>query len=65
MKQADKLADYLLDHARSDLDTDAATLLRRLGRIADVAREVVNAKNRDYQNAAYQELIDLIKGKAE
>jgi hypothetical protein len=65
MKQADKLADYLLDHARSDLDTDAAALLRRLGRIADVAREVVNAKNRDYQNAAYQELIDLIKGKAE
>ncbi len=65
MRQADKLADYLLDHARSNLDTDAAALLRKLGRVYDVAYELVHAKNREYQNATYSELIDLIKGKAE
>ena len=65
MKQAEKLADYLLDHARSDLDLDAAALLRRLGRISDVAHEMVHAKTHDHSRNAYVEMVDLIKGKAE
>lgn len=65
MKQAEKLADYLLDNARSDLDTDAAALLRKLGAVFDVAYEMVWAKTHEHSRNAYMEMIDLIKGKAE
>lgn len=65
MKRADKLADYLDDHARSELDNDAAAMLRKLGRIYDVARELVYAKTHTHSQATYAELVDLIKGKAE
>jgi hypothetical protein len=65
MKRVDKLAEYLMDHARSDLDLDAAALLRKLGRIADVAHEMVYAKTHEHSRNAYIEMIDLIKGKAE
>lgn len=65
MKQADKYADYLMDHARSDLDTDAAVLLRKLGSVYDVAREMCYAKTHEHSKAAYLEMIDLIKGRTE
>ena len=65
MQAADKLADYLLEHAHSDLDLDAARALRKLGRVYEVAFEVVHAKTHDHSKAAYAELVDLIKGKAE
>lgn len=65
MQAADRLADYLLEHARSDLDLDAARALRKLGRVYEVAFEVVHAKTHDHSKAAYAELVDLIKGKAE
>lgn len=63
MKRADKLSDYLYENARSSLDTDAAALLRQLGRLYDVANEMVRAKTHDHSKAAYLEMIDLIKGK--
>lgn len=65
MKKAEKLADYLMDHARSDLDTDAAMMLRKLGRVYDVAYEMVWAKTHEHSKAAYLEMMDLIKGKQE
>ncbi len=63
MKQADKFADYLNDHARSEMDNDAARLLRRLGKVYDVAYEMVHAKSHEHSRNAYAEMIDLIKGK--
>lgn len=63
MKHANKLADYLDDNARTPEDNEAAKILRQLGRVYEVAYEIVWAKNRDHQNAAYAELVDLIKGK--
>ena len=65
MKRADKLADHLDDYARSELDNEAAALLRRLGRVYDVAYEMVHAKTHEHSRNAYMEMLDLIKGKAE
>jgi hypothetical protein len=61
--KADKLADYLDDHARSELDNEAAALLRELGRVYAVAREMVYARTHEHSKSAYVEMIDLIKGK--
>lgn len=63
MKVAEHLAVLLEENARSEKDNEAAYLLRRLGNIYDVAYEIVWAKNREHQNAAYKQLEDLIKGK--
>lgn len=65
MKRADKLAEYLDDYARSELDNDAAMLLRRLGRVYDVAYEMIHARTHEHSRNAYMEMLDLIKGKAE
>lgn len=65
MKQAEKLANYLMDNARNELDIDAAVLLRKLNRVHEVASEMVRAKTHEHSKAAYVEMIDLIKGKAE
>jgi acyl-CoA-binding protein len=65
MKSAEKYADYLLDNARSDLDVEAAALLRKLGRVHDVAYEMVKARTHEHSRAAYVEMVDLMKGKAE
>lgn len=65
MKRADKLADYLLDNARSEIDTEAALMLRKLGRVYDVAYEMVWAKTHEHSKTAYLEMMDLIKGKQE
>lgn len=63
MKTADNFSDYLMEHARSEMDIDAAKLLRKLGEIHDAAREVVLARTHDHSKAAYAELVDIFKGK--
>jgi hypothetical protein len=65
MKHFNELADYLDDHARSPLDNDAAAMLRKLGRVHQVATEMVWARTHEQSKAAYVEMIDLIKGKAD
>jgi hypothetical protein len=64
MKNFERLASYLDDNARSELDNEAAALLRKLGRVADVAHEMVWARTHEQSKAAYIEMIDLIKGKS-
>ena len=63
MKKYEELARFLEDSAAYPEHNEAAKVLRHLGRVYEVAYEVVHAKNSDYQRAAYAELIDLIKGK--
>lgn len=58
-----QLADYLDDNARSELDNEAATALRRFSDLYKVAHEMVNARTHEQSKAAYLEMIDLIKGK--
>lgn len=65
MKQAEKLADYLLDNARGEQDVEAARALRKLNRVYEVAYEMVWAKTHEHSKAAYLEMWDLIKGKRE
>jgi len=65
MRAAERLADMLLDRARDEYDTEAAALLRRLDRVHQVAYEMVWARTHEQSKAAYIEMIDLIKGKAE
>lgn len=60
-----ELADYLEDHARSDLDNEAAAALRKYSKLFKVAHEMVTAKTHEHSKAAYCEMIDLIKGKTE
>lgn len=64
MKQrVEKCAEYLNDNARSEMDNEAAKLLRELHRVYEAAREVVMAKTHEHSKAAYAELIDIFKGK--
>lgn len=63
--KVNRLADALLDRARDELDLEAATYLRSLGRLHAVANEMVRAKTHQQSVAAYAEMIDLIKGKTE
>lgn len=65
VKTAEKYASHLMDNARSDLDLEAAQLLRKLGRVYDVAYEMCCAKTHEHSRAAYMEMIDLMKGKHE
>ncbi len=58
-----ELADYLDDNARSAMDNEAATALRKLSELYKVAHEMVMAKTHEHSKAAYVEMIDLIKGK--
>ena len=65
MTSAEQHADRLLDRARDEYDVEAAALLRKLGRVHQVAYEMVWARTHEQSKAAYVEMIDLIKGKAE
>lgn len=58
-----ELADYLDDHARSELDNQAAAALRKYSALFKVAHEMVTARTHEHSKAAYCEMIDLIKGK--
>ena len=60
-----KLADYLDDNARSELDNEAAIALRRSADLFRVAHEMMTAKTHEASKAAYCEMIDLVKGKTE
>ena len=60
-----ELADYLEDHARSDMDNEAASALRRYSALRRVAQEMVTAKTHEHSKAAYLEMMDLIKGKVD
>jgi hypothetical protein len=60
-----QLADYLDDNARSDMDNEAATALRRSSDLFKIAHEMVMAKTHEGSKSAYCELIDFIKGKTE
>jgi hypothetical protein len=59
-----QLADYMEDNARSEMDNEAAAALRKYSRLFKVAHEMVTAKTHEHSKAAYVEMIDLIKGKA-
>ena len=65
MKAAETHAERLLERARDGHDTEAAALLRKLGRVYSVAHEMVWANTHQQSKAAYCEMIDLIKGKAD
>jgi hypothetical protein len=65
MMTVDELSDLLLERARDEHDIEAARLLRKFKRSHDVAREVVMANTHQGSKAAYAELVDLMKGKAE
>ena len=60
-----ELAAYLEDNARSEMDNEAAMALRKYSTLFKVAHEMVAAKTHEHSKAAYCEMIDLIKGKAE
>lgn len=59
-----QLAEYLDDNARNELDNAAAAALRKYSALFKVAHEMVSAKTHEHSKAAYVEMIDLIKGKA-
>ena len=59
------LADYLEDHARGEMDNEAANALRKYSTLFKVAQEMVTARTHEHSKAAYLEMIDLIKGKAD
>ena len=63
MKKYEQLALYLDDNARSPMDNDAAAVLRKLGRVYEVAYEMVKAKTHEHSRNAYMEMKDLIEGK--
>ena len=60
-----ELADYLENHARSDMDNEAAAALRKYSNLFKVAHEMVSARTHEHSKAAYLEMIDLIKGKVD
>lgn len=62
-RRIERLANALEEMPRTELDLEAAKTLRELGRVFEVAREMVMAKTHEQSKAAYAEMIDLIKGK--
>jgi hypothetical protein len=47
---------------RHQRDLDAAIMLRLLARVYDVTNELIDSKSPEQAGAAYDELVDLIKG---
>lgn len=62
-KQVEKLAAHLNEHARSELDNEAAKALYSLLRVYEAAREIVMARTHEHSKAAYSELVDIFRGK--
>ena len=62
-RNIERLANALEEMPRSELDLEAARTLRELGKVFEVAREMVMANTHQQSKAAYAEMIDLIKGK--
>lgn len=63
VKKYERLAQMLDDNARGPEDNEAAATLRKLGRVYEVAFEMIHAKTHEHSKAAYSEMHDLIKGK--
>lgn len=63
--KAFRLADRLRVLPRDEDDLEAAKMLERMAQVYDVAAEMVFARTDAHSRAAYAELIDLIKGKAD
>jgi len=63
LRRIERLANALEEMPRTEMDLEAAKTLRELGRVFEVAREMVMAKTHEQSKAAYAEMIDLIKGK--
>lgn len=63
LRRIERLANALEEMPRTEMDLEAAKTLRELGRIFEVAREMVMARTHEQSRAAYAEMIDLIKGK--
>jgi hypothetical protein len=61
MKRIEALASILEESARRDEDLEAARMLRSLGKVFEVASEVVYAKTHTESMTAYGKLIDVIK----
>jgi hypothetical protein len=62
-RRIERLANALEEMPRTEIDLEAAKTLRELGRVFEVAREMVMARTHEQSKAAYAEMIDLIKGK--
>jgi hypothetical protein len=62
-KRVEKLCEHLETLPRGPEDLEAAWMLRDLARVYEAAREVVMAKTNEHAKAAYDELIDIFKGK--
>ena len=60
-----RLADKLRVLPRDEDDLEAARLLEKMSLVYDVASEMVYARTDAHSRAAYAEMIDLIKGKAD
>ena len=63
VKKYEELARFLEESARFPEHNEAAAVLRKLGRVYEVAYEMVWAKTHEHSKAAYLEMHDLIKGK--
>jgi hypothetical protein len=61
-EEAKALADYLSGMPRHQRDLDAAIMLRLLARVYEVTKELIDSKSPQQAGAAYDELVDLIKG---
>lgn len=62
-KQIEVYIEHLYEHPRSEVDLKLAIAMRKLFAVYKTSFELVHAKNHDYRNACYAELVDLIKGK--
>ncbi len=58
------IAAWLDETATDPRHNEAAAMIRKLDNIASVAREVVMAKTHEHSKAAYAELVDCFRGKA-
>jgi len=61
LKNPETLAEYLEDNARSEMDNEAATTLRKLWHVYEAAHEMVWAKTHEHSKAAYVDMINLVK----
>ena len=62
-RNIERLVNALEEMPRTEIDLEAAKTLRELGRVFEVAREMVMARTHEQSKAAYAEMVDLIKGK--
>lgn len=61
-RNAERLANALLEMPRTELEVEAAAVLRQLNKVYQVAYEMVHANTHEHSKAAYVEMINLIKG---